>query len=68
MSVCEREGIWVSVCAFIKLHKTALSGTVIIVIQCYSHWFFQEGINDTYYENLRSDARKGTQSCSTLLT
>ena len=35
------------VCVFIKLHITAQSGSVILVILCHSG-----GINDTCYENL----------------
>ena len=50
------------VCAFIKLHITAQSGPVILVILCHSHWSSQGGINDTCYENLWSDATKGTHS------
>ena len=48
------------VCVFIKLHITAQSGPVILVILCHSHWSSQGGINDTCYENLWSDATKGT--------
>ena len=40
------------VCVFIKLHITAQSGPVILVIICHTHWSSQRGINDTYYENL----------------
>ena len=47
----------------IKLHMTEQSGPVILVIICHSHWSFQGGINDTYYENLWSDATKGTCVC-----
>ena len=50
------------VCIFIKLHITAQSGPVILVILCHSHWSFQGGINDTCYENLWSNATKGTHS------
>ena len=38
--------------ATIKLHITARSSPVILVILCHSHWSSQGGINDTYYENL----------------
>ena len=34
-------------CVFIKLHITAQSGPVILVILCHSHWSSQRGINDT---------------------
>ena len=37
------------VCVFIKLHITAQSGPVILVIICHSHWSSQGGINDTCY-------------------
>ena len=49
----------VCVCVFIKLHITAQSGPVIllIVILCHSHWSSQGGINDILiYESLWSDA------------
>ena len=49
-------------CIFILLHITAQSGPVILVILCHSHWSSQGGINDTCYENLWSDATKGTHS------
>ena len=52
----------VCVCVFIKLHITAQSGLVILVILCYSRWSSQGGINDTCYENLWSNATKGTHS------
>ena len=29
------------VCVFIKLHITAQSGPVILVVLCHSHWFYQ---------------------------
>ena len=48
---------------FIKLHITTQSGPVILVILCHSHWFSRGGINDTYYENLWSDATKGMYVC-----
>ena len=50
------------VCVFIKLHITAQSGPVILVILCHSHWPSQGGINDTCYEKLWSNATKGTHS------
>ena len=50
------------VCVFIKLHITTQSGPVILVILCHSHWSSRGGINDTCYENLWSDATKGTRS------
>ena len=55
------------VCIFIKLHITAQSGLVILVILCHlrwshSRWSSQGGINDTCYENLWSNATKGTHS------
>ena len=50
------------VCIFIKLHITTQSGPVIRVILCHSHWSSQGGINDTCYENLWSNATKGTHS------
>ena len=50
----------VCVCVFIKLHITAQSGPIILVILCHSHRSFQGGVNDTYYEDLGSDATKGT--------
>ena len=40
----------VCVYIFIKLHITAQSGPVLLVIPCHSHWSSQEGINDTCYE------------------
>ena len=46
--------VCVCVCVFIKLHITAQSGPVILVILCHSHWSSQGGINDTCYENLWS--------------
>ena len=46
----------------IKLHITAQSGPVILVILCHLQRSSQGGINDTYYENLSSDATKGTLS------
>ena len=36
----------VCVCVFIKLHITAQSGPVILVILCHSHWSSQGRIND----------------------
>ena len=53
--------VCVCVCVF-KLHITAQPGPVVLVILCHSHWSSQGGINDTYYENLWSDATKGTHS------
>ena len=44
--------VCVCLCVFIKLHITAQSGPVILVILCHSHWSSQRGINDTCYENL----------------
>ena len=38
------------VCIFIKLHITARSGPVILVILCHSHRSSQGGINDTCYD------------------
>ena len=52
----------VCVCVFIKLRITAQSGLVILVILCHSRWSSQGGINDTCYENLWSNATKGTHS------
>ena len=48
--VCVRVGV--CVCVFIKLHITAQSGPVILVILCHSHRSSQGEINDTCYENL----------------
>ena len=45
---------------FIKLHITAQSDPVILVILCHSHWSSKRGINDTYYKDLSSDATKET--------
>ena len=42
--------VCVCVCVFIKLHITAQSGLVILVILCHSHRSSQGGINDTCYE------------------
>ena len=39
----------VCVCVFIKLHITAQSGPVMLVILCHSHLSSQGGINDTCY-------------------
>ena len=39
--------VCVCVCVFIKLHITAQSGLVILVILCHSRWSSQGGINDT---------------------
>ena len=44
--------VCVCVCVFIKLHITAQSGLVILVILCPSHGSSEGGINDTCYENL----------------
>ena len=52
----------VCVCVFIKLHITAQSGLVILVILCHSRWSSQGGSNDTCYENLWSGATEGTHS------
>ena len=52
---CALDSVEVCVCVrvFMKLHITAQSGPVILVILCHSHRSSQEGgINDTYYENL----------------
>ena len=38
--------VCVCVCVFIKLHITAQSGPVILVILCHSHWSSRGGIND----------------------
>ena len=49
--------VWVCVFVyqvFIKLHITAQSGPVILVILCHSRRSSQGGINDTCYENLSS--------------
>ena len=54
--------MYVCMYVFIKLHITTQSGPVILVILCHSHWSSRGGINDTYYENLWSDATKGTRS------
>ena len=54
--------VCVCVCVFIKLHITAQSSLVILVILCHSHWSSQGGINNTCYENLWSNATKGTHS------
>ena len=43
-------GMWAGV--FIKLHITAQSGPVVLVILYHSHSSSQGGINDTYCENL----------------
>ena len=56
------ECVCVCVCVFIKLHMTAQSGLVILVILCHSRWSSQGGINDTCYENLWSNATEGTHS------
>ena len=53
------------VCVFIKLHITAQSSPVIllIVILYHLHWSSQGGINyTTCYENLRPDATSGQYS------
>ena len=50
--------MYVCMYVFIKLHITTQSGPVILVILCHSHWSSRGGINDTYYENLWSDATK----------
>ena len=50
------------VCIFIKLHITAQSAPFLLVILCHSYWSSQGGINDTCYENLWSNASKGTHS------
>ena len=55
--------MYVCMYVFIKLHITTQSGPVILVILCHSHWSSRGGINDTYYENLWSDATKGTYVC-----
>ena len=62
VSVC------VCVCVFIKLHITAQSGPVVLVILCHSHWSSQGGINDTgtHYKNLLSGATKRGHTLSTL--
>ena len=39
--------VCVCVCVFIKLHITAQSGLVILVILCHSRWSSQGGINYT---------------------
>ena len=44
--------ICMCVCIFIKLHITAQSGPVILVILCHSRGSSQGGIDDDYYENL----------------
>ena len=44
--------VTVCVCVFIKLHITAQSGLVILVILCHSHRSSQGGINDTCCESL----------------
>ena len=45
-----QRGVCVCVCVFIKLHITAQSGPVVLVIICHSHWSSQGGINDTCFE------------------
>ena len=62
MYVCMNTCMYVCMYVFIKLHITTQSGPVILVILCHSHWSSRGGINDTYYENLWSDATKGTRS------
>ena len=47
--------VWVCMFVFIKLHITAQSGPVMLVILQYAARIdrsSQGGINDTYYENL----------------
>ena len=45
MCVC----VYMCVCVFIKLHMTAQSGLVILVILCHSRLSSQGGMNDTCY-------------------
>ena len=50
----------VCVCVFLfKLHITAQSGPVTLVILCHLHWSSQRGINSTYNENLSIECNKG---------
>ena len=52
---CVFRVLCVCVYLIIKLHITAQSGLVILVILCHTriiYWASQGGINDTYYENL----------------
>ena len=53
--------LFLCVCVFviIKLHITAQFGPVILIIMPLA-LILPIGINDTYYENLSSDASKGT--------
>ena len=57
----------VCVCVFIKLHITAQSGPVILVILCHSHvcvcvlHINRLGLNHTQY-NIRYDCHSGTWS------
>ena len=61
--------VCVCVCVFIKLHITAQSGLVILVILCPSHRSSQGGINDTCYENPDQTRQRGhTLSTCTNLT
>ena len=68
-----RQSVCVCVCVLIKLHITAQSGPVMLVIICNWHWSSQGGVwylLHTSYENLWSDATKGTHSlylCSSYL-
>ena len=43
---CAPPPVCMCVCVFIKLHITAQSGLVILVILCHSRWSSQGGIND----------------------
>ena len=53
--------LFLCVCTTTKLYITAQSSPIFLAIVCHSHcWSSQGWFNDTYYENPRSDATKGT--------
>ena len=58
MCVC----VW---CVFIKLHITAQSGPVILIIICHSYLSSQGGINDTYYYETSDQTRQRGHTLST---
>ena len=57
--------VWFTACIYLIAHNRAIRPCKIVII-CHSHWSSQRGINDSCYENLWSDAAKGTHPLSTL--
>ena len=55
------------VCVFIKLHITAQSGPVILVIRCHTHWSSQDEINGILVTKISGQTRQRGHTLSTVI-